>query len=404
MSANYITKVNSTPIAASEVVPNSPLATKLQTIAEGTFEVVQLTTGANPVPDVSNPSTSTIYLTKSSEAGLLDPYTEWIYAKQGTNPETYAWEIIGTTAMDLSKYKTKQSQYTATGLGTLKTITSLTQSPNGEISATASDIQSATTGQPGVVQLSGSIAATVSTENNRAASEKAVRDAIDALDASVSSAASGNVQVTVTEANGVITGVSVTDNSASSNHDHGNITNAGAITGNGAQIATGDSLVIVDSDSNSLINKTTITFDGSTTTQFLTKAGTWGTTPSANDGKLKVGINGVTPTSLFTANQSTDSELLFASGTTNGTIKVNNTEVAVAGLGSAAYTATSAYATAAQGQTADRAVQGVTVNEISVVDSSTKIAAIPLASTPSSVVQSETTGSYGVVQLTVDAI
>ena len=47
------------------------------------------------------------------------------------------------------------------------------------------------------------------------------------------------------------------------------------------------------------------------------------------------------------------------SGKTNGTISVKGTEVAVTGLGSAAYTASTAYATAAQGELADTAVQTV---------------------------------------------
>ena len=45
---------------------------------------------------------------------------------------------------------------------------------------------------------------------------------------------------------------------------------------------------------------------------------------------------------------------------TNGKISVNGTDVTVHGLGSAAYTETSAYATAAQGAKADSAVQSVT--------------------------------------------
>ena len=51
----------------------------------------------------------------------------------------------------------------------------------------------------------------------------------------------------------------------------------------------------------------------------------------------------------------------IASGTANGTIKVDGTDVAVTGLGSAAYTEASAYATASQGTKADTAVQKVTV-------------------------------------------
>ena len=52
---------------------------------------------------------------------------------------------------------------------------------------------------------------------------------------------------------------------------------------------------------------------------------------AANDGALKIGLNGGTATSKFTANQSEDSTLTFASGTTAGTINVDGTEVAVAG-------------------------------------------------------------------------
>lgn len=108
-----------------------------------------------------------------------------------------------------SDYKIKQTAYTASGLGTLKTITALTQDANGEISATASDIQSASTSQSGVVQLAGSIGATVASENNKAASEKAVRDAINALDATNVTGASNGITVKVTEADGVITNVAV---------------------------------------------------------------------------------------------------------------------------------------------------------------------------------------------------
>lgn len=51
----------------------------------------------------------------------------------------------------------------------------------------------------------------------------------------------------------------------------------------------------------------------------------------------------------------------LATGTANGTVKFNGTDVAVKGLGSAAYTETGAYATAAQGAKADSAVQSITV-------------------------------------------
>lgn len=51
----------------------------------------------------------------------------------------------------------------------------------------------------------------------------------------------------------------------------------------------------------------------------------------------------------------------ITTGSANGTIAVKGADVAVAGLGSAAYTESNAYATAAQGQLADSAVQSITV-------------------------------------------
>ena len=50
----------------------------------------------------------------------------------------------------------------------------------------------------------------------------------------------------------------------------------------------------------------------------------------------------------------------LAEGATNGTVKFNGTEVKVHGLGSAAYTEASAYATSAQGTKADNALQEIT--------------------------------------------
>lgn len=107
-----------------------------------------------------------------------------------------------------SDYKTKQTAYTASGLGTLKTITALTQNANGEISATASDIPSATTSQSGVVQLAGSIGATVASENNKAATEKAVRDAINDLDVGAVGG-TGKLITTISESDGKISATAI---------------------------------------------------------------------------------------------------------------------------------------------------------------------------------------------------
>ena len=118
-------------------------------------------------------------------------------------------------------YKIRQtavSDPTASGT-TLTAIATISQNANGEITATKKTIQSATTSQSGVVQLAGSIGSTVSSENNKAASEKAVRDAINALDSEKTSTDGTNVQVKVTEADGKISGVSVTtDNTENKNN------------------------------------------------------------------------------------------------------------------------------------------------------------------------------------------
>ena len=118
-------------------------------------------------------------------------------------------------------YKIKQtavSDPTASGT-TLTAIATISQNANGEITATKKTIQDGTTSQKGVVQLAGSIGATVSSENNKAASEKAVRDAINALDAEKTSSDGTNVQVKVTEADGKITAVNITtDNTENKNN------------------------------------------------------------------------------------------------------------------------------------------------------------------------------------------
>ena len=58
----------------------------------------------------------------------------------------------------------------------------------------------------------------------------------------------------------------------------------------------------------------------------------------------------------------------ITTGTANGTISVDGTNVAVRGLGSAAYTAATAYATSAQGDLADSAVQPGDLGDLAVKD------------------------------------
>lgn len=105
-----------------------------------------------------------------------------------SNQELIFWKDAESQVWQTSEgnYKLKQTAKTdPTASGTTITaIDTITQNSNGDITATKKTIRGATTSQTGVVQLAGSIGATVSSENNKAASEKAVRDAIKALDVS----------------------------------------------------------------------------------------------------------------------------------------------------------------------------------------------------------------------------
>ena len=68
-----------------------------------------------------------------------------------------------------------------------------------------------------------------------------------------------------------------------------------------------------------------------------------------------------------------------ATGTANGTISVDGTDVAVKGLGTAAYTAADAYATSAQGAKADTAIQSVKVNGTALTPDASKAVDITVA-------------------------
>jgi hypothetical protein len=62
---------------------------------------------------------------------------------------------------------------------------------------------------------------------------------------------------------------------AAGNHSHGNITSSGTITGNGTAISSNSQLVYANSSGTIL--KSNIKFDGTTTSQALTKKGTFET-------------------------------------------------------------------------------------------------------------------------------
>ena len=103
-----------------------------------------------------------------------------LWKDTSTSPVTAVWQ---TSEGNYKLKQTAKSDPTASGT-TITAIDTISQNSNGDITATKKTIRSASTSQTGVVQLAGSIGATVASENNKAASEKAVRDAINALDVS----------------------------------------------------------------------------------------------------------------------------------------------------------------------------------------------------------------------------
>ena len=113
---------------------------------------------------------------------------------------------------------------------------------------------------------------TYNASSNKIATKSTVTNAINALD-STKNGSSTHVSVTVTETDGKLESVTVTDTAAASDHVHGNITNDGKITGTGTAITNNSQLVYTTSDGS--IVKSDIKFDGSTTNKALTQAGTW---------------------------------------------------------------------------------------------------------------------------------
>ena len=127
-------------------------------------------------------------------------------------------------------YKIKQTAIPGNQGSTTKTLTGIAQNTNGEISPTFENIQDASTSQKGLVQLAGSIGATVSTENNHAASEKAVRDAINALDVS-SVGGNGKFISAISESDGKISATPKTmDSTPTAGHTDTTVTSDGIKT------------------------------------------------------------------------------------------------------------------------------------------------------------------------------
>lgn len=134
----------------------------------------------------------------------------------------------------------------------------------------------------GTYNSSSNKAATVSSITTRIAT------AIEGLDGNITGTAGAGATITaLDETNGIVTAtfapISITKSQITdfptsmtpTSHTHGNIQNGGTLQTNDITIANGDKLVVTDASDSNKVARASISFDGTTTTQALTKAGTW---------------------------------------------------------------------------------------------------------------------------------
>lgn len=108
----------------------------------------------------------------------------------------------------------------------LSFIDTISQNSNGEITPTKKNVRQASTSQTGVVQLQDSIGAS-ETENGKAATPKAVRDAIDDLDVT-EIGGDGKIISAISESNGKVSATAKTmDSTPTAGHTDTTVTSAG---------------------------------------------------------------------------------------------------------------------------------------------------------------------------------
>lgn len=180
-----------------------------------------------------------------------------------------------------------------------------------------------------------------------------VQDAIDTkvqgLDANVSSAEGGKVKVNVVETNGVITGVTVTESDIASAQELGNLA---LLVGTASDAATQETAFGKAAEAKAAAG------------QALTDAKNYANDAikalnSKNEAVENKYVSAVYENEgIVTVEHADLPSYTLTSGSANGTVAFNDTDVAVTGLKSAAYTEASAYDAAGAADTAKAAVIG----------------------------------------------
>lgn len=86
----------------------------------------------------------------------------------------------------------------------------------------------------------------------------------------------------------------LSDSRTPTSHSHGNIQNEGILQTTDITVASGDKLIVTDSSDSNKIARTSISFDGSTTTKALTPKGTFETFLQTHQSKADIGLGNVT--------------------------------------------------------------------------------------------------------------
>lgn len=107
---------------------------------------------------------------------------------------------------------------------------------------------------------------------------------------------------------------------ASNTHIHGNIQNDGTLQTTDVTIANGDKLVIADSSDSSKVARASISFDGSTTTQALSKKGTFVNIINSHQTISQDGVTGATAKHYAKASLASASATAFTATINSGTI------------------------------------------------------------------------------------
>lgn len=179
--------------------------------------------------------------------------------------------------------------------------------------------------------------------------QNAIDSKVNGLNANVSSAEGGKVKVNVVEAAGVITGVTVTESDIASAQE---LDNLEALVGTASDVATQATAFGKAAEAKAAAEKALT--DAQTYADNAIKA--LNVTDTAVAGKYVSAINEVEGKIQITRADLPVDTLI--SGSANGTVAFNGTDVAVTGLKSAAYTEASAYDASGAADAAKAAVIG----------------------------------------------